>query len=98
RKEGDAPPPRPDGQGHPGTGCQARRDVCLLRLMAATGGHDLPSGSRLGPYEILGPVGAGGMGVVYRARDGRLDRDVAIKILPAALTDSGDARERLRRE
>jgi serine/threonine protein kinase/tetratricopeptide (TPR) repeat protein len=66
--------------------------------MSATGGHELPSGSRLGPYEIIGPVGAGGMGVVYRARDSRLERDVAIKILPAALTDSGEARERLRRE
>ena len=66
--------------------------------MSATGGHELPSGSRLGPSEMLGPAGAGGMGVVYRARDGRLDRDVAIKILPQLSTDSGEARERLRRE
>ena len=42
----------------------------------------LPSGSRLGPYEILSPLGAGGMGEVYRARDPRLSREVAIKVLP----------------
>ncbi len=46
----------------------------------------LTSGTRLGPYEILAPLGAGGMGEVYRARDTRLDRSVAIKILPAHLS------------
>src|ERR1700730_16187180 len=51
-------------------------------------------GSRLGPYEILAPIGAGGMGEVYRARDPRLGREVAIKVLPASF--SADA-ERLRR-
>src|SRR5687768_14518875 len=42
----------------------------------------LPAGTRLGPYEIIGPIGAGGMGEVYRAHDARLSRDVAIKVLP----------------
>jgi serine/threonine protein kinase len=46
----------------------------------------LAAGSRLGPYEILAPLGAGGMGEVYRARDPRLDREVAIKVLPASFS------------
>jgi Tol biopolymer transport system component len=58
----------------------------------------LAVGSRLGPYEILGPIGAGGMGEVYRARDTRLDRAVAIKVLPAQLSSSPELRERLERE
>src|SRR5438034_6629758 len=58
----------------------------------------LGAGTRLGPYEILSPCGAGGMGEVYRARDTRLDRTVAIKILPAHLSDDADLRQRFERE
>src|SRR6266850_1310793 len=58
----------------------------------------LGSGTRLGPYEILSPCGAGGMGEVYRARDTRLDRTVAVKILPAHLSDNADLRLRFERE
>ena len=45
----------------------------------------LPAGAKLGPYEVVAPIGAGGMGEVYRARDTRLNRTVAIKILPPTL-------------
>jgi Tol biopolymer transport system component len=55
-------------------------------------------GTRLGPYEIVAPLGAGGMGEVYRARDTRLDRSVAIKVLPRALAADADRRSRFERE
>ncbi len=58
----------------------------------------LSADTRLGPYQILSPVGAGGMGEVYRARDTRLDREVAIKVLSPGLTSSDLARERFQRE
>ena len=55
-------------------------------------------GTKLGPYEITAPIGAGGMGEVYKARDTRLDRTVAIKVLPAHLADKPEVRERFERE
>ena len=58
----------------------------------------LSSGSKLGPYEILSPVGAGGMGEVYRARDAALCRDVAVKILPAAFSEDDDRLRRFKQE
>ena len=58
----------------------------------------LATGTRLGPYEIGGPIGAGGMGEVYRARDTRLDRTVAIKILPPSVAADPEFRERFDRE
>ncbi|MEO8190244.1 MAG: protein kinase [Acidobacteriota bacterium] len=58
----------------------------------------LRAGSRLGPYEILAPIGAGGMGEVYKSRDTRLDRTVAVKVLPAHLSEAPGVRPRFDRE
>src|SRR6185503_13443788 len=79
-----------------------RRGLCLqlleraLRALSGRGAAVgmLTAGSRLGPYTILASIGAGGMGEVYRARDPRLGREVAVKVLPADI--QGDA-DRLRR-
>jgi Tol biopolymer transport system component len=58
----------------------------------------LSPGTRLGPYEIVAPLGAGGMGEVYRAKDTRLGRDVAVKVLPAHLSENSEVRARFERE
>jgi eukaryotic-like serine/threonine-protein kinase len=58
----------------------------------------LSRGNRLGPYEITGPLGAGGMGEVYRARDTRLDRTVAVKILANGLAQAPGFKDRFERE
>src|SRR6266567_5404017 len=58
----------------------------------------LSPGTRLGPYEILAPLGAGGMGEVYKARDKKLDRDVAVKVLPESVAADPDTLARFERE
>ena len=58
----------------------------------------LTTGAKLGPYEIQGSIGAGGMGEVYRARDPRLGRDIAIKVLPASFSADGDRLQRFEQE
>src|ERR1700730_18339600 len=58
----------------------------------------LASGTKLGPYEIIAPLGTGGMGEVYRARDTRLERTVAVKILPSHLSEDAEAKQRFDRE
>src|SRR5881628_3614638 len=58
----------------------------------------LAAGHRLGSYEIIGPLGAGGMGEVYKARDTRLNRDIAIKILPESVAADPERLARFRRE
>ncbi len=58
----------------------------------------LDPGTKLGPYEIVAPLGAGGMGEVYRARDTRLGREVAIKVLPQHLSANPETRARFERE
>ena len=58
----------------------------------------IPAGTHPGPYEVVALIGAGGMGEVYKGRDTRLDRIVAIKVLPAHLADGPELRERFERE
>src|SRR4030095_16023365 len=66
--------------------------------MASTPAASVLTGRRIGIYQILAPIGAGGMGEVYRARDTRLGRDVAIKILPRVFTADADRLARFARE
>ena len=74
-------------------------EAAKARKPGGSGGEfRLAPGARLGPYEVLAPIGAGGMGEVYRARDSRLGRTVAIKILPEHLSSNAQLRERFLRE
>src|SRR5689334_9605437 len=70
----------------------------FLDVLCRTHFMRLNSGSRLGPFEILAPLGAGGMGEVFRARDTKLGREVALKILPEAFASQPDRLIRFRRE
>ena len=70
------------------------RVYCLAQLKPMT----IAAGTRLGPYEIVAPIGAGGMGEVWRGRDTRLERSVAIKVLPSHLSSDPQLRERFDRE
>src|ERR1051326_6856255 len=72
-----------------------RRAECVMYSVRSV---PITPGTRLGPYEIVAPLGAGGMGEVYRARDTRLDRSVAVKVLPAELAHRAELRARFARE
>src|ERR1700730_9424570 len=71
-----------------------------MSASSSSGASSMPlaAGTRLGPYEIVAPIGAGGMGEVYRARDTRLRRDVALKILPESVANDPDRVARFQRE
>src|SRR6267142_2500920 len=68
------------------------------RFLVVFSTMSLSPGTRLGPYEILSPLGAGGMGEVYRARDPRLSREVAVKVLPPQFSTDRDRLQRFERE
>src|SRR5262245_33770265 len=85
--------------------CPDDRKNCHAGSTSVMGGYNpdvpqmsLTAGDRLGPYTILGPLGTGGMGEVYRARDPRLGRDVALKLLPPAFAQDADRLARFQRE
>src|SRR5207237_2222833 len=96
--------PRQDSHySHRGLEAGGRGDVnynhaVMNPAIGSSAANRLAAGVRLGPYEILAPLGAGGMGEVYRGRDTRLDRSVAIKVLPAHLSQDEERRRRFQRE
>src|SRR5271167_896389 len=82
----------------PALSMPAARCSILRREEYNSGLMPLTAGTKLGPYEIQAALGTGGMGEVYRARDTRLDRQVAIKVLAADLSSSAELKQRLERE
>ena len=70
----------------------------VLRKLYLRPPMPLTPGTKLGPYEIQSPLGAGGMGEVYRAKDTRLDRTVALKVLPSHLSSDRELKQRMERE
>src|SRR6266496_3275542 len=85
-------------RGHGAGGPLFTADHRRSRLGRRAQTMSIAAGTKLGPYEILAPLGAGGMGEVYRARDTRLERTVAVKVLPAHLSSSAEVRQRFERE
>src|SRR5580704_2329179 len=91
-------------EGVPGHSCLQSHSVARAKPIGSSANAimtepvALTSGTKLGPYEILSPLGAGGMGEVYRAKDTRLDRTVAIKVLPSHLSSSPELKQRMERE
>src|SRR5437879_4144187 len=71
---------------------------CRSRGLQGDKEMSIASGTHLGPYEIVGPLGSGGMGEVYKANDKRLNRIVAIKVLPEHISSQPEAKQRLERE
>ena len=109
REEGREPPAVPrrlrragraaDSAGAPDpVSLSARGEPTSAAVESPASSMTLPAGTRLGPYEILAPLGAGGMGEVYRARDTRLGREVAIKVLPAVVASDPDRLKRFEKE
>jgi eukaryotic-like serine/threonine-protein kinase len=89
----------PEGVSYRNAYCDAVQSIIAVWLVGTEGGRmGMDAGTKLGPYEIVGPLGAGGMGEVYRARDTRLGRDVAIKVLPTHLSENSEAKQRFERE
>src|SRR5438477_9869335 len=72
--------------------------IYVDHIIAVHKSMPISSGTRLGPYEIVAPLGAGGMGEVWRGRDTRLDRSVAIKVLPAEFSQDAQFKTRFERE
>src|SRR5439155_970913 len=81
-----------------GESCHRRTRYAVIQGYNCRESVALTSGTKLGPYEIVEPLGASGMGEVYRARDTRLGRDVAIKVLPSHLSSDANLKVRFERE
>src|SRR3989442_2708642 len=77
--------------------CRSRRSFAFFHV-ELMGAMTIAASTKLGPYEIVSPLGAGGMGEVYRARDSSLGRDVAIKVLPVAYSENADRLRRFEQE
>ena len=77
---------------------RTNKETAVFWSRPAVESEDLKSGTKLGPYEIVAPIGSGGMGEVYQAHDTKLGRDVAIKVLPGAFAHDPERLSRFQRE